>query len=120
MDHGCYASAKYGYLLLLGTEVITFLINIKTYSILFSALLLLPLLAPLKGIVFNNIKTYSWVNYIICFYAAGSVLAVLFSAKLLMFFYIFKSILGFFVFFRVCFLVKKHYRILKEVSYAAT
>ncbi len=38
------------------------------YSLLFSLLWILPLLAPLKGILTGNPYTYAWGGFIICLY----------------------------------------------------
>ncbi|MCE9678559.1 DUF2069 domain-containing protein [Shewanella sp. AS1] len=38
------------------------------YSLLFSLLWILPLLAPLKGILTGNPYTYAWASFIICLY----------------------------------------------------
>ncbi|MCG9696789.1 DUF2069 domain-containing protein [Shewanella sp. Isolate11] len=38
------------------------------YSMVFSLLWILPLLAPLKGILTGNPYTYAWASFIICLY----------------------------------------------------
>ncbi|GIU34694.1 hypothetical protein TUM4644_37310 [Shewanella colwelliana] len=38
------------------------------YSMVFSLLWILPLLAPLKGILTGNPYTYAWASFIVCLY----------------------------------------------------
>jgi uncharacterized membrane protein len=38
------------------------------YSLIFSLLWILPLFAPLKGILTGNPYTYAWASFIVCLY----------------------------------------------------